>query len=44
MKHKMIHILLLCNREYWHELEFVKKRTDTECQHYSQYDDIHGNE
>ena len=26
------------------ELTFVKRRTDVECQHYSQYDDVHGNE
>ena len=44
MRHKMIHVLLICNRENWNELEFVKRRTDSECQHYSQYDDIHGNE
>ena len=45
MKHKLIHTLLICNRENWNELTFVKKRTDKqECQHYSQYDDIHGNE
>ena len=44
MEHKMIHTLLLCNRENWNELKFVKKRTDHECQHYSQYDDVHGNE
>ena len=44
MKHKLIHTLLICNRENWNELTFVKKRTDSECQHYSQYDDVHGNE
>ena len=45
MVHKYIHTLLICNRENWNELKFIKKRTDKqECQHYSQYDDIHGNE
>ena len=44
MSHKMIHTLLLCNRENWHELKFIKKREHRECQHYSQYDDVHGNE
>ena len=45
MKHKYIHTLLICNRDNWNQLTFVKKRTDKqECQHYSQYDDIHGNE
>ena len=45
MKHKLIHTLLICNRENWNELTFIKNRTDKqECQHYSQYDDVHGNE
>ena len=45
MKHKLIHTLLICNRENWNELKFIKNRTDKqECQHYSQYDDVHGNE
>jgi len=44
MKHKYIHTLLLCNRENWHELKFIKRRNSKECQHYSQYDDVHGNE
>ena len=44
MKHKLIHTLLICNRENWNELTFVKRRGDVECQHYSQYDDVHGNE
>ena len=43
MEHKMIHTLLLCNKDDCHELKFIKKRTDKECQHYSQYDDVHGN-
>ena len=44
MKHKMIHVLLICNREDWNELKFIKRRNSKECQHYSQYDDVHGNE
>ena len=44
MRHKMIHVLLLCNRECWHELKFIKRRNSKECQHYSQYDDVYGNE
>ena len=44
MKHKMIHTLLICNRENWNELRFIKKREHQESQHYSQYDDIHCNE
>ena len=43
MEHKMIHTLLLCNKDDWHELKFIKKRKHKECQHYSQYDDVHGN-
>ena len=26
MRHKNIHTLLLCNRENWHELEYIKNR------------------
>ena len=44
MRHKNIHTLLLCNRENWNELKFIKRRNSKECQHYSQYDDVHGNE
>ena len=28
MRHKMIHILLLCNREHWGELEYIRNRRD----------------
>jgi len=42
--HKYIHTLLLCYESAWNELIFVKKRTSKHCEHYSQYDDIHGNE
>ncbi len=42
--HKYIHTLLLCYDTYWHELKFVKRRSTREVQHWSQYDDISGNE
>ena len=42
--HKYIHTLLLCYDTYWHELTFVKRRNTREVQHWSQYDDISGNE
>ena len=42
--HKMIHTLLLCYESYWNELRYVKHRRTRECNHWSQYDDIHGNE
>ncbi len=42
--HKYIHTLLLCYEKDWKDLHFVKKRVNNECTHYSQYDDIHGNE
>ena len=29
MRHKNIHSLLLCNKENWHELEYIKNRRDT---------------
>ncbi len=38
-RHKFIHTLLLCNKEYWHELTCIKRRESTHIQHYSQYDD-----
>ncbi len=44
MKHKYIHTLLLCNEDCWGELEYVKNRRTREIEHYSQYDDISGNE
>ena len=42
MRHKNIHVTLLCNKECWHELEYVKHRRTREIQHYSQYDDVAG--
>ena len=44
MRHKNIHCLLLCNRECWHELVYVKHRRTREIQHYSQYDDVNQEE
>ena len=44
MRHKKIHVLLLCNQECWHELKYVKHRRTREIQHYSQYDEVSGNE
>ena len=44
MEHKYIHTLLICNRDNWHELKYIKKREHRNIQHYSQYDDISGNE
>ncbi len=28
MKHKNVHVTLLCNKENWNELEYVKNRRD----------------
>ena len=42
--HKYIHTLLLCYDTYWHELKCTKRRNTREVQHWSQYDDISGNE
>ena len=44
MKHRYIHTLLLCNEDCWGELQYVKNRGTREIEHYSQYDDISGNE
>tara|TARA_B100001094_G_scaffold308523_1_gene341259 strand:+ start:835 stop:1224 length:390 start_codon:yes stop_codon:yes gene_type:complete len=44
MKHKFIHTLLQCNEQCWGELVYVKNRRTREIEHYSQYDDISGNE
>ena len=42
--HKYIHTLLLCYDSCWHQLKFIKKRYSKNIQHWSQYDDIVGNE
>ncbi len=44
MEHKKIHTLLLCNDSCWNQLRYVKNRRTREIQHYSQYDDVAGNE
>ena len=44
MEHKKIHTLLLCYDNCWSELRYVKHRRMREIQHYSQYDDVAGNE
>ena len=40
MRHKNIHCLLICNKDNWNELEYVKHRRTREILHYSQYDDV----
>ena len=42
--HKYIHTLLLCYDNYWNQLKLIKRRNTREVQHWSQYDDISGNE
>ena len=42
--HKYVHTLLLCYECDWKDLHFIKKREHNTCSHYSEYDDIHGNE
>ena len=44
MRHKNIHCLLLCNKDNWNELEYVKHRRTREILHYSQYDDVNQEE
>ena len=39
--HTKVHTLLLCFESQWHELRFVKRRESPNCEHYSQYDDVH---
>ena len=42
--HKYIHTLVLCYDSHWHELKFIKKRNSKHIQHWSQYDDVAGDE
>ena len=42
--HRKVHTLLLCYESQWKELKFIKRRETKHCQHYSQYDDITGQE
>ena len=30
MRHKNVHCLLICNKDNWHELEYVRNRNDVE--------------
>ena len=39
--HGKVHTLLLCYESQWKDLKFIKRRETPNCQHYSQYDDIH---
>ena len=42
-RHKFIHTLLLCYESEWKNLIFVKRREHKCIEHWSQYDDNHGN-
>tara|TARA_Y100000593_G_scaffold7821_1_gene14528 strand:- start:277 stop:618 length:342 start_codon:yes stop_codon:yes gene_type:complete len=42
--HQFIHTLLLCYESEWSNLIFVKKRKSKNISHWSQYDDIAGND
>ena len=42
--HNKIHTLLLCYDSCWHQLKFIKKRNSKHIQHWSQYDDVAGDE
>ena len=44
LRHRQIHTLLLCYEADWKDLKFIKRRETKVIQHYSQYDDIAGNE
>ena len=44
MRHKNVHCLLICNKDNWNELEYVKHRRTREILHYSQYDDVNQEE
>ena len=41
LKHDKVHTLLLCYESQWKQLKFIKRRETPNCQHYSQYDDVH---
>jgi len=44
LRHNKVHTLLLCYESNWKDLKYVKHRRTREIQHYSQYDDVTGNE
>ena len=37
-RHEYIHTLLLCSRQFWHQLKYVKSRDHAKPQHYSECD------
>ena len=39
--HNKVHTLLLCYEQDWKNLKFIKRRESPNCEHYSQYDDVH---
>ncbi len=41
LNHTKVHTLLLCYEQHWNDLKFIKKRESPNCEHYSQYDDVH---
>ncbi len=43
-KHSKVHTLLLCYETNWNQLKLIKRRNSKEIQHWSQYDDVAGNE
>ncbi len=42
--HDKVHTLLLCYESQWHQLRLVKRRKSKKVRHYSEYDDVNGNE
>ena len=38
-RHKMIHILLLCHKQFWNELKYIKSRKSPYPHHYSECED-----
>ena len=42
--HSKVHTLLLCYESQWKDLKFIKKRETKKPRHYSEYDDVAGNE
>ena len=41
LNHTKVHTLLLCYEQHWNDLKFIKRRESPNCEHYSQYDDVH---
>ena len=42
--HRKTHTLLLCYEHHWKDLKFIKRRSKKQCDHYSEYDDVEGEE